>query len=91
MKFRTYSKIKLAIDRGDKNYLILKKDISKTDNLFFYYKDVKDEICHFVSYLDEKYYNCMIEKRWDDGKYGINPRSYNGKDLLSSVYIIYKD
>ena len=68
------------------------KDITKTDDLFFHYKDIKDEVCHFVSYLEGRYYNTFIEKRWDDGLYGINPQEYTGKySILSSVEVIYKD
>lgn len=74
----------------------INKDITKTDDLFFHYKDIKDEVCHFVSYLEGRYYNTFIEKRWDDGKYGVNPQEYTGKDyrgkdfILSSVEVIYK-
>jgi hypothetical protein len=79
------------------HYLTIEKDIQKTDNLFFKYKDVKGQICHLVSYLGERYYNCMIEKRWDDGKYGIDPVKYVGKDylgkdsILTKVSVVYKE
>ena len=78
------------------NLLKIQKDVSKTDNLFFFYKDIKDEVCHLVSYLQKRYYNTIIEKRWDDGKYGVNPQAYTGKDsrgnnsILTSVEVIYR-
>lgn len=78
------------------NLLKIQKDVTKTDNLYFYYQDIKDEICHLVSYLQERYYNTIIEKKFYDGKYGVNPQSYTGKDnrgkdsILTSVEVIYK-
>lgn len=91
----TYHLQKRRVPSGMK-LLKIQKDVTKTDELFFHYKDIKDEVCHFVSYLEERYYNTIIEKRWDDGLYGINPQEYTGKDsrgkdwILSSVKVIYK-
>jgi len=75
--------------------LRLQKDVLKTDKLFFNFQEVKDEVGHFVSFLGERYYNCLIEKARSRGKDAIDPLTYTDNDpnntFLSSIEIVYKD